>query len=119
MDWDNPPPVTADDDAAFRRLVAGLLAEYPYLRAEWDDWLAAHGFHTARLRGPSDAGPVLCLILSGPDSVFVGRVSPVEKGWQSGTFDVSDPEQVADLAGLVYDLARDHFSIGDQETNEN
>jgi hypothetical protein len=118
-DWDNPPQLTAAAIFDFHRLVAGLTKEYPYLSAEWDEELVGHGFHIVRLRGPAQEGPTLCLILSGPGRVWVGRVSPREPGWKSGDFDMNDPEQVADLADLIYDLARDHFSIGDQETNEN
>jgi hypothetical protein len=109
-DWDNPPPVTAAAAAAFRRLVAGLLAEYSYLSADWDESLEAHGLGpVVRLRGPAQEGPVLCLILKGDNTVFVGRVSPREPGWKSGDFDMNDPDFAADLADLIYDLARDHF----------
>jgi hypothetical protein len=81
------------------------------LRAEWDSSLEADGLGpVVRLRGPAQEGPVLCLILKGDNTVFVGRASPAEEGWQQGVFGLHDPSLAADLADLIYDLARDHFA---------
>ncbi len=110
-DWDTPPiPATAEAEAAFHRVIDGLINDYPYVQADWenhppfDDVLP---WPHVRLYGPAINGPVLCLMLIGDNDVFIIRGIPGHSGWQGGRVDLSDLEDV------TYDFARDHFETND------
>lgn len=107
MSWIAPEPVSPAASAEFRRLVTGMINEYPYLEAVWDSSLEEFIGPVVRLRGPDEDGPVLCLILAGNAQIGVSKIcamraSPYVEGWQQCVCAGED------LADLIYEFARAH-----------